>query len=96
MNSWLDGQQPDPSSQLSPCDIPSQSLKVFGFFSKEGRIPGSHIHPQWMLSSWPRWRPCGAPASLELLLSHALQQLQQGWDLPLCLRERKFKSFTQC
>lgn len=49
----------------------------------------SHIHPLWMLSSWPRWRPCAAPASLELLLSHALEQLEQGWDLLLCLKDKK-------
>lgn len=83
------GQQPEPNPQICPCDVPSQSLKVFGFFWKEGGIPVGHIHPHWMLSSWPRWRSCAAPASLELLLSHALEQLEQGWDLPPCLKDKE-------
>lgn len=48
-----------------------------------------HIRPHWMLISRPRWRPCAAPASLELLLSHALEQLEQGSDLSLCLKDKE-------
>lgn len=50
-------------------------------------VPVNHIHPHSILSSWPRWGPCAAPASLELLLSHALEQLEQGWDLPPWLKD---------